>query len=147
MSKLRLHHLKRLRETASAAFSKASELGDSLLLLPVILNKKPGPLTATHSAVPRPPFDGDGAAVDSWRIGRWLMAKPQLKHLKRLRKTAGSAAVSSARYIKQETWVLRLDIESRNVSDSNVSCSPAPDSSWCWCCCFDTGHTGHSEDS
>ena len=54
------------------------------------------------------------------------MTKPQLKHLKRLRKTAGSAAVSSACYIKQETWVLRLDIESLNVSATSRAAMRLP---------------------
>ena len=56
-------------------FSKASELGDSLLLLPVILNKKPGYcdltlshvtfLTATSPAALRLTLRGVGAVVST----------------------------------------------------------------------------------
>ena len=139
-AKLRPQHLKRLRETASAAFSKASELGDPLLFDPHINQEK----EAENSSVSCSPASAFlWCWCSSFYIGRWLMAKLRYKYLKRLSWIVSTAFSKALELEDPLLFDPHIDHD-KEAENSCVSCSPASAFSWRWHSSFYICHSDGS---
>ena len=139
-AKLRPQHLKRLRETASAAFSKASELGDPLLFDPHINQEK----EAENSSVSYSPASAFlWCWCSSFYIGRWLVAKLRYKYLKRLSWIVSTAFSKALELEDPLLFDPHIDHD-KEAENSCVSCSPASAFSWRWHSSFYICHSDGS---
>ena len=139
-AKLRPQHLKRLRETASAAFSKASELGDPLLFDPHINQEK----EAENSSVSCSPASASlWCRCSSYYIGRWLVATLRYKYLKRLSWIVSTAFSKALELEDPLLFDPHIDHD-KEAENSCVSCSPASAFSWRWHSSFYICHSDGS---